>query len=231
MALFIPGGPAGAGPSGALGGIVFARNRGGAYMRTRVVPVNPGSAAQVLARNRLSDLTNRWLNTLDDAQRVDWETYAANVPITNRIGQQIFLTGLNWYVASNSLRNQSGLTRSDDAPATFNLGAYTINSVSASEATQLITVAFLDTDDWLDDDGALTVWATRPQNPTRNFNNLPYLYAGTVTGNTATPPTTPQTIAVPYAVTQGQRIFLKFNCCTPDARIGPVQKFSTVVIG
>lgn len=230
MALFIPGGPAGGAPSGSLGSIVFSKNRFGSYMRTRIVPTNPATADQVLARNRMSDLTNRWLNTLTDLQRQEWATYAANVPVTNRIGQQIFLTGLNWYVASNSLRSQAVVPRSDDAPATFNLAAYTVTGVLASEATQDIAVSFLTADEWLDDDGALLAWATRPQNPTINFNNLPYRFAGAVPGNTATPPTSPATISAPFAFAEGQRLFLRFNVVNPDARIGPVQKLTTIAI-
>jgi hypothetical protein len=199
-------------------------------MRTLKVPVNPATAAQVLARNRMSDLTNRWLNTLTDAQRDDWATYAANVPITNRIGQQIFLTGLNWYVASNSLRNQAGLARSDDAPATFNLAAFTVYDITASEAAQTLSVAYQETDDWLDDDGALLGWATRPQNPTRLFNNLPYRFGSAELGVTATPPTSPFAMPAPFAFTEGQRIFVKLNVCSPDARIGPVQKYSVLAV-
>ncbi len=228
MALFKNGGVAGSSPSGAVGGIVFSHNRGGSYIRTLKVPTNPASAFQVLARNRMSDLTNRWLNTLTDAQRDDWATYAANVPIVNRIGEQIFLTGLNWYVASNSLRNQAGLLRSDDAPATFNLAAFSITTIVASEATQVVQVGYGTGDDWTDDDGAMLAWVTRPQNPTRNFNNLPYRFAAAVLGVTATPPPPPFDVPAPFAFTLGQRLFVKLNVVNPDARIGPVQKYSVI---
>jgi hypothetical protein len=197
-------------------------------MRTRKVPTNPATAAQVLARNRMSDLSNRWYNTLTEAQRTEWNNYAANVPITNRLGRQIYLTGLNWYVACNSLRSQVPIARSDDAPATFNLAAFSITSQAASEATQEITLGIGTYDDWLDDDGALMLWATRPQNASVNFNNLPYRYAGCVLGNTAVPPASPQSIAAPFPFVEDQKIFIKVNCVNPDARIGPVQKFAIV---
>ena len=230
MALFIPGGPAGGAPSGALGSMVFSHGRFGAYLRSRVVPTNPATAGQVLARNRLSNLTNLWYNTVTALQRAAWETYASNVPVTNRIGQQIYLTGLNWYVACNSLRNMvSTLSRIDDAPTVFNLASFTITAaLTASEATQEISVAFDNSDIWADDDGALILFATRPQNASINFNAKPYRYAGDVPGVTATPPTTPATIAAPFPFVEGQRLFCRLNCVQADARIGAVQKYTLV---
>jgi hypothetical protein len=230
MALFIPGGPAGSSPSGALGGIVFSHNKGGSYMRTRKVPTNPGSAAQVLARNRMSALTNYWYNGLTAAERQSWETYAANVPVTNRIGQQIFLSGLNWYVACNSLRNQAAgaITELDDAPTVFNLASFNIGVVTASQATQGISATYTAGSDWEDDDGALMLWATRPQNVSVNYNNLPYRYAGAVYGDTTTPPTSPGLFVAPFAFVAGQKLFVRFNCINPDGRIGAQQKYEVI---
>ena len=232
MALFIPGGPAGGSPSGSLGSIVFSHNRFGSYMRARVVPTNPGSAAQVLARNRMSDLTNRWLNTLTAAQRDAWTTYAANVPVTNRIGEQIYLTGLNWYVACNSFRDsEPTLSRVDDGPTIFNLSAFTVLAPpTASEATQQVSVTFPNTDDWADDDGAMLMFGTRPQNPSVNYNNLSYRYGASVLGDTAIPPTSPATLAYPFTFVAGQRIFVRFNVSQADGRIGAEQKYSIIAI-
>lgn len=230
MALFIPGGPAGGSPSGSLGAVVFSHNKGGSYMRTRKVPTNPGSAAQVLARNRMSALSNYWYNGLTAAERAGWDTYAANVPVTNRIGQQIYLTGMNWYVACNSLRDQaqSPITWLADAPTTFNLASFNISSVTASEATQQFSMSYEAGDDWTLDDGAMLFYATRPQNASINFNNLPYRYSMAVLGVTATPPTSPQLLDAPFPFVEGQKIFTRFNCIIADGRIGAEQKYEVI---
>lgn len=230
MALFIPGGPAGGAPSGALGATVFSHGRFGAYMRSRVIPTNPASAGQVLARNRMSSLTNAWYNVLTAAQRAGWDTYAANVPVTNRIGQQIFLTGLNWYVGNNALRDSAPpLTRVDDAPDIFNLSTFDItDDPSASEATQVFTVPYDNTHDWADDDGALLGFSTRPQNASINFNNKPHRLAGTELGNTITPPTSPATFTSPFPFVEGQALFLRLNCVQADGRIGAVQNYRVI---
>lgn len=230
MALIIPGGVIAGAPSGSVGSVVFSHGRGGAYMRTRVIPTNPASAAQVLARNRMSALTNYWFNGLTVAERDGWETYAANVPKTNRVGAQIYLTGINWYVAMNSLRDQAGgsITWLADAPTTFNLASFDVTGVTASEASQAISAAYTAGSDWEVDDGALMLWATRPQNLTRNFNNLPYRYSSAVYGVTATPPPSPGLFPAPFTFVQGQRIFVRLNCINPDGRIGAEQKYSLV---
>lgn len=230
MALYISGGPAGGGASGALGATVFSHGRFGPYMRARVIPTNPATAGQVLARNRMSVLTNMWFNVLTADQRASWETYASNVPVTNRIGAQIYLTGLNWYVGNNSLRLQANdtIVRVDDAPTVFNLAAYALTVIDASVATQLITAQYVAGDDWTLDGGALLGYATRPQNQSINFNNQPYRFAGVVEGDTAVPPASPAGFPAPFPFVLGQKLFVRFNCIVADGRIGPEQKYEII---
>ena len=45
---------------GKLNGSVFSKNRGGAYIRTKVTPVNPQSLAQGLVRATLTNLSQAW---------------------------------------------------------------------------------------------------------------------------------------------------------------------------
>lgn len=227
MALFIPGGVAGGAPSGSVGSVVFSHNRYGAYMRSRVIPTNPSSYHQQVIRNACSSLANLWYNTLTGAQRDGWETYAANVPVINRIGQQIYLNGLNWYIACNTLRIQwaGTLTRIDDAPTTFTLASFTGISISASEATQLVSVTYVDDEAWTLDDGALGIYGARPQNASHIFNAHPFRFAAAVEGDTVSPPASPQTAAYPFTFVQGQRLFVRLQCVIADGRIGSPQKF------
>lgn len=53
---------------GKLGGHVFSKNRGGAYMRTKVTPVNPASARQTFVRAIFAAISSLW-SALTDAQR------------------------------------------------------------------------------------------------------------------------------------------------------------------
>lgn len=232
MALYIPGGVIGGAMSGSVGSVVGSRNRSGAYLRTKVIPVNPGTAAQVLARNRMSALSNYWYNGLTEAERAGWNTYAANVAVTNRIGEQIFLTGMNWYVGCNTLRDQAGgtITWNEDAPTVFNLASFNIASIIASEATQQFSVTYVDGDDWTAENGALLGYATRPQNASVNFNAQPFRFAAAVEGDGVTPPLSPQTFPAPFAFVEGQKLWARFNCIIADSRIGAEQKYEIVAV-
>jgi len=46
--------------SGKIGGHVASKNRGGAYLRTKVTPTNPNSPAQAGARALLASLSTGW---------------------------------------------------------------------------------------------------------------------------------------------------------------------------
>ena len=45
---------------GKIGGHVMSKNRGGAYMRTKVTPSNPRSTAQTTVRSHLTTLSQGW---------------------------------------------------------------------------------------------------------------------------------------------------------------------------
>lgn len=93
--------------SGKVAGNVFSRNRGGAYVRNRVKPLNPRSNSQANVRARLGVNATGW-RVLTAAQRLNWEGWAATHPILNRLGAQVILTGSQAYVQINNARVANG---------------------------------------------------------------------------------------------------------------------------
>lgn len=207
--------------SGKLGGIVASHNAGGTYFRAFVIPTDPSSPAQNQIRNAVTNLTSRWVNILTPVQRDLWEVYAANVTLVNRIGNPINISGLSQYVRSNVPRSQeAALSRINGGPVVFDLGEFTAPTMAVATGTQLITVTFDDTDAWAgEDESAMMVYASRPQNQTVNFFKSPYRFAGALLGNTAVPLTSPQTIPVPFPVIAGQRVHLYVRVTRADARL------------
>src|SRR3972149_1576389 len=134
--------------SGSIFGMTFSHNRGGAYIRARTVPTNPGSAYQPAVRGFLSQLVNHWQDTLTPEEREAWQYYAENVSVPNALGDPVFLSGLNHYVRANVPRLQAGLTRVDVAPVTFNLALLTNPSFTADASDDDADVAFTNTDEW-----------------------------------------------------------------------------------
>jgi len=173
--------------SGSIGGATASRNRGGQYFRQRVVPTNPNSLKQQQVRSIFGGLVNAWVNSLTQAQRDAWSTYANNVPRTNTLGDQLILTGQQMYIGANTARLQAGNARTDVAPTTFDRGENVVEVVDNSGGTpdQLtILSGSLDVAANLSapasDDGDCLLYIGRPQNPSINFFKGPYQFAAKV---------------------------------------------------
>lgn len=206
--------------SGSIGGVTFAHNSGGMYMRARSTPTNPNSPYQQTVRNLMASLANLWINTLTGAQRDAWAAYASNVSLVGKLGDPLYVSGMNMYQRSNIPRLQSGLPRVDNGPTTYDLGGFTNPSFSVDATADEVDVVFTATDDWAnEDDAAMIILASLPQNPTVNFFKGPYRYAGNIAGNATTPPTSPAAIALPFSATAGQRVFVKALVSRADGRL------------
>lgn len=213
--------PEGQQRSGSIGGATWSRNRYGQYLRNRAVPVNPNTDRQVAVRNAMQTLTILWQNTLTQAQRDAWDTYGANVNWKNALGQTVTLTGLNHYVRSNTQLVVEGLSRIDAAPTIFNLAAAeTALVVTASEATQSLSLAFDDTQDWCDEDGAAQ-WFFQgiPVNAAIKFFGGPYRRCQRVDGSSTSPPTSPVSATAQWPIAEGQRIWVRSRILRADGRL------------
>jgi hypothetical protein len=207
--------------SGSLGSSVYSHNRFGQYIRARSIPVNPNTTRQSAARQALRDLTAAWSGTLTQAQRDQWTAYAAAIPWKNRLGDDTHLTGLAMYLRSNAAIRNAGLSDVDDGPAILTLPAGpTVLTATASEATQNLSVAFDNGEDWAgEDDAALLVHMGIPQGAGRTFFGGPYRYAGKVDGDSLSPPSSPADIAAPFVFQEGQRIWIKARVIRADGRL------------
>lgn len=206
--------------SGSLGGITASHNRGGLYLRARAIPVNPATPQQETVRQATSFLTDAWNNTLTAAQREAWTVYADNVPIANKLGNVGNIPGLAMYVRSNVPRIQAALPVVNDGPTNFTLGSFTEPSFGGDATADEVDVTFDNTDAWAnEDDAALLVYASRPQNVTKVFFKGPYRLAGIIAGDSATAPTSPAAIAAPFAFVAGQRVFCFVRASRADGRL------------
>lgn len=213
--------------SGSVRGLTFSHNRGGQYIRGRTIPTNPGSVEQQAVRNVMSALTAAWKDTLTEEQRTAWTIWGDNSPRVNSLGDTFKMTGLQAYCANNAARLQAGLSRIDDAPATFGYTALTtpgITSITAS--TKVIVVTFSNSNDWATAvGGALLVYVSRPVSPTRGFFKGPFQYAGRING-AVSPPTSPQNITGVFPLEAGQLQYVRFVAVTSDGLISSPQVLS-----
>ncbi len=210
--------------SGSLGGMTFSRNRGGPYIRGRSIPTNPNTPQQQAVRSAAAQLASLWRNTLTETQRASWDLYAENVLLPNPLGQSRNVGGLGMYIRSNVPRIASGvagLVRVDAAPIIFNLGDVgPLTIVSATGATDIVSFAFTDTDEWVDEDAsALLIYTSRAANPSVNYFKGPYRFAGAVEGDAITPPTTPAAITGAFNIDVGNRTFVFARVSRADGRL------------
>ena len=214
--------------SGSIGGTTFSRNRSGAYARNRSNPVDPNTASQQKVRSAVALLAYNWFNVLTATQRAAWALYADNVSVVNRLGDSINLTGYNMYQRTNIPLINADMAEVDSGPTVFTLpDADPTAAIAVSEATQNASITFDNTLDWAnEDDAALLVYISRPQNASVNFFKGPYRLAGTVDGDGTTAPTSPATIAVPFPVVEGQKIFCQCRIVRADGRLSNPFRFA-----
>jgi len=211
--------------SGSVASVVASRNRFGPYFRNRSVPVNPQTPQQVAVRGLFTMYSQMWGDVLTQAQRDSWNLYASNVPVINPLGDSINLTGANWYIACNVPRAQADPTNLPElttAPALFDRGTFTPPTVaSITASTGLLSLNFTAADSWVgEDDAGMLVKLSRPQSPTVDFFKGPYRFAGSVLGDATTPPTSPASITLPFAIVAGQVLHGEVTVTRGDGRLG-----------
>lgn len=209
--------------SGSLGGITASHGRSGQYARARTVPVDPASPFQNQVRIIFGNLSIAW-KTLTNAQRSSWATYAANVPVRNRLGNTIFLTGHTTYIRNNAARIQAGLSRIDDGPTVFAAAVLTKVFVNPNGPPGLLESFFPVVDPWFTETGAaFLIYATRQNGQTVRFRRNPYRFAGAVLAPIE--PAVPRVLIVPapFALDDNfsNSIFVRYFIVTADGRMSP----------
>ena len=207
--------------SGSMGQVTASHNRGGLYLKQRVVPTNPKTSRQNTVRTLMAQLMVLWSSTLTEAQREAWALYASNVQVLDTLGVPRNITGVNHYVRSNLVILQAGGTRVDAGPTTFTLpepdGAF---ALSVSAATNQFSVVFTDTADiWDLADNYMILYCGQPQSAGVAYFGGPWRYAGNFEGAVADHPTTPEVIDLPFVATEGQNIWGYARIALADGRV------------
>lgn len=86
---------------GKLGGQVFSKNKGGAYVRTKVTPTNPQTINQSAVRSLFGSISQGW-STLTDSERGAWRESVDLWKTTDIFGDLLAPTGKELFQRLNN---------------------------------------------------------------------------------------------------------------------------------
>jgi hypothetical protein len=228
MAKILFSGIAGVDMRNKLNGSVFSKNRYGAYVRTKVTPVNPQTTSQQNARNRLATNSQAWRG-LTELQRQGWIDAAPNFPVTDIYGNSKILSGQALYVKLNNNLALIGEAAIPDAPSPVAIPQLELASVTADDSANTVIIAGTTP---VPADFAIAVFATPNITPGISFVKNRFRFVDAL----AAAATSPFDISAAYGALFGdpvldQKIFVKaFYISTITGQAGiPVQAQTFVV--
>jgi hypothetical protein len=126
---------------GKVNGHVLSKNRGGAYMRTKVTPVNPRTPSQIAARARFGGFSVGW-RTLTDTQRIAWNSAVSAYATTDIFGDLRSPSGLQLYQRLNNNLVASGGTAISSPVAPKGVSTVTIGALTYTSGTPALSLAY-----------------------------------------------------------------------------------------
>ena len=155
---------------GKIGGHVASKNRAGAYLRTKVTPVNPNTIAQSAARARLSSIAQSW-RALTQSQRDSFNGAVANFTRTDIFGDIKKPSGSTLYQKLNNNLSLISQALISTAPA---IGDVITTGFSFMEAKVTVPELTLYLDAAVDPSMTCVVYATPPLSPGISFVDSEY---------------------------------------------------------
>lgn len=190
-----------------LNGSVFARNRGGAYLRNKVTPTNPQSFAQVGARSLLTSYSQQW-RSLTEPQREAWRSVVDQWSTTDVFGDVVNPSGSSLYIRLNINISLAGGTPLNTPPTPVGADALTDLTVAAAAGAGTVSVTFAP--GTVPADHALYIEGTAMQSPGISNANSKFRYFATE----AAAATSPAAVGAEYitkfgALVAGQKLFIR----------------------
>jgi hypothetical protein len=214
--------------SGSAGLWTATRNHYGPFIRSRVTPFQPWTYPRWNAQRWLRTLSRAWAYFATPARLAGWQTYAAAVPLANRLGDRRHVTGYAHWFRINYVRRHTGQAFINDAPAVHALGS-TVPfdvAVSASATRSGIWLTWSAANPWPAEPGSLLyAYATDALSPTINSFKPPANLIGVQPG-TAAPPIK---WGLPYAAPAGKHVFVDIAAQNADGRLSYRQRSLVVV--
>lgn len=181
--------------SGSIGNTTYGHNKGGQYARARTAPTNPNTSRQQQTRTVFGSRASAW-KELTPTQRLQWDTYSQTHTVKNALGQDVFISGMAWYVMFNSRLADAGATLITTPPpqgAPTGLDTLTVTFTDADTLNVAFTPALSGT-------YRIQLWQTPPggQGASPNFNQ------SRLVGYSAAGQASPGSMESPFAALDNQ---------------------------
>lgn len=126
---------------GSIAGTTYSRNKGGAYARARVAPINRRTPAQTQVRANFAANSKAWSGTLTAAERAAWTAFASANPLVNVLGASIIVSGLAMYQKLNQVLAQIGSSPEPEPPPDLTVpGLAAATGTTITAATPVVQV-------------------------------------------------------------------------------------------
>lgn len=168
---------------GKIGGHVLSKNRAGAYIRTKVTPVNGQTSSQLTVRNRFTTYSQAW-SGLTQAQRDAWNAAVADFAKTDVFGDLKNPTGFNLYQRLNNNLVTVGSAAIDTPPLPAAVGEVVASSIAVAAGAGSFSLVMAGA---VPAGTAVKVFATAPQSPGKSYVKNQFRLVAILAAAEATP--------------------------------------------
>ncbi len=193
---------------GKIGGHVASKNREGAYLRTKVTPINRNSPFQRLARERLATISQSW-NGITEEQRQAWRNAVTAFRRSDIFGDVRIPSGFNLFQRLNNQLQSVGVGNIVDPPTSLELPEILFSGLAISTTDDTIVA----TPSVAAPAGiGLKIFATRGISQGVTYVSNEFKHIGSLLTFTASPISLQDLYVARYgAVQPGQRYFFQFR--------------------
>lgn len=210
--------------SGKIDGLIASHNRGGAYFKAHVIPVDPNTTEQQVMRDAMTSVAANW-NAFSATERARWAAYAETRLIPNRLGEPRRVTGRAQYARYAIPRAQAiavwatGSEIGTNPPQSggWDFGHPPTFTLHPGSTTLRIS---WDTLEWpgSDDHDYCNIYVSPPRPQVQNWFRGPFTLLGGIAGDPDMPVTPPFDLALPadYQPGPAQRLFVRLRMSRQD---------------
>lgn len=212
-----------------LGGQVFSKNRGGAYVRTKVTPSNAQTSFQTAARSILTYFAQLF-RTLSSAQILAWNNAVSDFTGTDIFGDVKTPSGLNLYIRLNANLAKVGEPAITTPPLPQNVSPVTGLAITASAGGG--TLAISANEATVGAGQRMYIEATAPYSPGKSFIKSEFRTIGFTGVNAGLPYAAGGDYVAKFgALIQGQKVSVRVQSVDIATGLVTLKQTAVVIIG